>query len=54
MRNRIRQTNHHEPKREEIAYLAYLTWEREGRPDGRDTEYWIQAETQLWARGWWS
>jgi hypothetical protein len=35
-----------------IRERAYLTWEMEGRPDGRENEYWhrarerIEAETQ--------
>jgi len=32
---------------EEIARLAYQAWEKDGRPAGRDMEYWLQAETQL-------
>jgi len=34
---------------EEIAYCAYLIWEKEGRPPGREKEHWLQAETQLLA-----
>jgi len=37
------------PSSEEIAYCAYLIWEREGRPCGREKEHWLQAETQLMA-----
>jgi hypothetical protein len=36
-----------QPTREEIADFAYLIWEREGRPEGRAREHWLQAETQL-------
>lgn len=32
---------------EAIAALAYTLWEKDGRPNGRDTEYWFQAESQL-------
>jgi hypothetical protein len=32
---------------EEIAQLAYLNWQRDGRPLGRDQEYWLEAEQQL-------
>ena len=35
------------PHPERIANCAYLIWEREGRPDGRDVEFWLQAEAQL-------
>jgi hypothetical protein len=37
------------PAEEEIAYCAYLIWEKEGRPSGREREHWLQAETQLMA-----
>jgi hypothetical protein len=33
----------------EIARLAYFAWERDGRPHGRDQEYWLQAEKQIQA-----
>ncbi len=49
MKHRIPQTNHQEPKHEDITLLAYLIWEREGRPDGRAPEYWTEAEMQLQA-----
>jgi len=32
---------------DEIARLAYQHWERDGRPNGRDREYWLEAEQQL-------
>ena len=47
MKNRPPQTDHHEPKREEIAALAHQIWEREGRPKDRSMEHWIQARIQL-------
>lgn len=34
--------------REEISYLAYLIWEEEGRPAGREKAHWREAEAQ-WA-----
>ena len=37
------------PDPEEIAFCAYLIWEKEGRPAGREREHWLQAETQLLA-----
>ena len=33
--------------REEIALHAYYIWEKEGRPEGRALEHWLQAELQL-------
>jgi len=32
---------------EKIAERAHLIWEREGRPDGRDKEFWFRAEAEL-------
>jgi hypothetical protein len=32
---------------EEIAAAAYGLWEQAGRPEGRDREFWFQAEQQL-------
>ena len=32
---------------EVIAVCAYIVWEKEGRPHGRDCEHWLQAEAQL-------
>ncbi len=31
----------------EIALLAYLAWEKDGMPAGKDQQYWFQAEAQL-------
>lgn len=33
--------------RDEIARLAYLKWEREGRPEGRSLQHWLDAEQVL-------
>lgn len=35
------------PSREEIAFYAYLAWEKDGRQTGQDQKYWLQAEAQL-------
>jgi hypothetical protein len=35
-------TNQHE----NIARRAYQLWEEQGRPDGRDLEFWLQAEAE--------
>ncbi len=37
------------PDEMEIAKRAYLIWELEGRPPGRDLDYWLRAETELTA-----
>ena len=30
-----------------IAARAHTLWDQAGRPQGRDVEYWLQAESQL-------
>ena len=35
--------------RNEISCLAFQLWENAGRPEGRDLEFWLGAETQLLA-----
>ena len=30
-----------------VASRAYILWEQAGRPQGRDVEYWLQAESQI-------
>ena len=32
---------------EDISKRAREIWEREGRPEGRDMEHWLQAEAEL-------
>jgi len=32
---------------DEIAAAAYQIWEKNGRPAGRDVEFWLQAEQSL-------
>ncbi|MFH1023673.1 MAG: DUF2934 domain-containing protein [Planctomycetota bacterium] len=32
---------------DDIARLAYLLWEKEGRPKGTDLHYWLKAERIL-------
>jgi hypothetical protein len=36
----IRDSNKHQ----EICETAYFLWEKAGRPDGKDTEFWAEAE----------
>lgn len=33
---------------EEIARYAYLLWEQDGKPEGRDVDYWVRAEELLY------
>lgn len=39
------------PTREEIAREAYRLYERNGRQEGRDLEYWLEAEKNLSIHG---
>ncbi|MBS9478909.1 DUF2934 domain-containing protein [Ancylobacter radicis] len=34
-------------REQRIRHQAYLLWERDGRPDGRDLDYWHRAERSL-------
>ncbi len=34
-------------KRQRISEKAYFQWEREGRPEGREQDHWLQAEGEL-------
>ncbi len=36
-----------EPTHDEIAFCAFLLWEKDGSQPGRETHYWLEAETQL-------
>ena len=35
------------PTEDEIRHAAYLLWEQEGRPGGRDLEIWMAAKARL-------
>jgi Protein of unknown function (DUF2934) len=35
------------PTREQIIHRAYELWEQAGKPDGRDQEFYHQAEREL-------
>jgi hypothetical protein len=41
--------NQIEVSRDEIVQWACQLWEAAGRPDGRDAEFWLQAEAKLLA-----
>lgn len=34
---------------EQIALLAYQFWQKDGQQTGRDQEYWLRAEKELYA-----
>jgi hypothetical protein len=35
------------PTREQVIHRAYQLWEQAGKPDGRDEEFYHQAEKEL-------
>jgi hypothetical protein len=37
----------HKPSQEEIARRAYEIFVERGRPEGRDLDHWLEAESQL-------
>jgi len=38
---------HQSPSEDEITICAYLIWQHEGQPEGRDKVHWHKAEMQL-------
>lgn len=34
-------------REEEIRQMAYRLWEQAGRPEGRDQEFWYQAQRMM-------
>ena len=40
-----------EARHKQIEERAYVLWEGEGRPDGRDRVHWCQAESEVMAAG---
>ena len=36
-----------DPTREQISHRAYELWEKNGKPEGRDQEFYHQAEKEL-------
>jgi hypothetical protein len=35
------------PTQEAIRQQAYLFWEKDGRPNGNEVDYWLKAEAYL-------
>jgi hypothetical protein len=33
--------------RNDVSNLAFLNWEKDGSPQGRSLDYWLEAECQL-------
>ena len=40
-----------EALRKQVEERAYVLWENEGRPHGRDLDHWRQAESEIMAAG---
>ena len=47
LRARLRQHLAARRTKEEIRARARELWEQNGRPEGRDLEFWLQAETEI-------
>ena len=49
LRQRLRQRRAARRTREEITARARALWEQNGRPSGRDLEFWLQAGSEITA-----
>jgi hypothetical protein len=47
LRQRLGQRQAARRMREEIRARAHELWEQNGRPAGRDLEFWLQAESEI-------
>jgi hypothetical protein len=47
MRSKTTEKNQEDASRQQIRDLAYKKWDDAGRPHGRDDEFWISAESEL-------
>jgi DUF2934 family protein len=45
--NRPRKHTMEKPSKEQIIHRAYELWEQNGKPEGRDDEFYHQAEREL-------
>jgi DUF2934 family protein len=50
LRQRLRQRLAPRQAKEEIKARAGELWEQNGRPEGRDLEFWLQAEAEVRGR----
>src|SRR3546814_10002333 len=46
-RNQARRQNMYDDLAAKIRQRAYLIWEHENRPDGKDLEHWLRAEAEI-------
>jgi Protein of unknown function (DUF2934) len=47
LRDRLKRILRERRIREEIAARARDLWDQNGRPEGRDLEFWLQAESEI-------
>ena len=47
LRRKLQQHREARRTREEIRKRAQELWEQNGRPEGRDLEFWLQAESEI-------
>ena len=50
LKHRLKQIVEGRRNKHEIRARARELWEQDGRPEGRDVEFWVQAETEVQAR----
>ena len=50
LKQKLRQRREPERTREAISVRAREIWEHNGRPSGRDLEFWLQAESEITGR----
>ena len=47
LKQRLRQRLEARRTKRAISARAYELWEQDGRPSGRDLEFWLQAESEI-------
>ena len=50
LKQKLRQRREARRIKQEITVRAQEIWEQNGRPSGRDLEFWLQAESEIKAR----
>ena len=47
LKQKLRQRREARRTKQEITLRAHEIWEQNGRPSGRDLEFWLQAESEI-------
>ena len=47
LKQKLRQRREARRMKQEVAVRAREIWEQNGRPSGRDLEFWLQAESEI-------